>query len=577
MQPAPPRAFHVSDFGAQPDTDADSGPAIRAAIAAAIASGDPAEVILGEGVYRIAPAPSTEQAIPIQGARDLTIRGQGLATELVITEPTAGGFTISNCERLTVKGLAIDYDPLPFTQGTVTAVDLEGRTFDLEIDEGYIEPDHPSFAEAKAAWGLIIRPGEGERATQYGPHAIPAVGVERVTGRTWRMSVDGEPTGYSDPFVSSRMAPGNRYVNMARNYAAAVGADHSEATFEGITLYASPGLAFLAYLCETVTVRDCHTTLRPDSGRLLSTNADGVHCRGARRGIVIEDCSFEGMSDDAINIHASPIPVIEVVSPSELIVQKFHYTLRPGDKLEAMDSAAGSIRGRAIAVEVEEIPDRWAYRVTLDRSIEGIRGGTNFADADNLYNLSECAEGSIVRGCHFKSYRGRGALLSTVGAVVSGNTFDSVEGWGVVLFHESTRWGEGPLARDVTIEGNTFNGQGGYQAAIWAYTGQRDGSPATTPDVRKVLIRGNRFINLGVPAADLRACRDVRILDNEISTSDDAPRARQSYSSIVLNDSTGVIIDGLRVHDTDPRHVSVISGDAQVTNLTAGIAPIARE
>jgi hypothetical protein len=581
----PPRQFHVRDYGARPDPRVDSGPGVRAAIAAAMASGGPAEVILGEGVYRVSRGPDEAYALAVVAARDLTVRGQGSSTEIVITDPELGGFRLSACENVTVAGLVLDYDPPPYSQSTVTAVDLGNQTFDVAPDEGFLALDSQAFADAKATWGLVIRPGRDGAPTRYGPTAIPAVVESRMDGNRWGMKVGGPPTGYPDPLRTSGMAPGDSFVHPARTYTAAVGADYSDGVLlEGITLYASPGLAFCPYLCGSVTIRDCHIQPRPGSTRLLSTNADGVHCRGAREGITIDGCSFEGMSDDAINIHSSPIPVLEVLSPTELIVQRYHYTLQAGDRVEAMDSREARVRGQATVASVEEVPDRWAYHVRLDQPVQGLRGGTGFEDADNLYNLSECATGSVVSGCHFGSFRGRGVLLSCVGATVSGNTVDVTEGWGVVLYHESTRWGEGPLARDIRIVGNTFNGRGGYQAAIFAYPTRRDGRLAEAREMRDLVIQGNRFSDLGVPAAELHSCRDVRVLDNVVEATAAAHRPRSTYASVALDNCAGVKIAGLTVRDEDPRHVAAVLispttapgvEGAEVTDLSAILAPIA--
>ena len=575
--------FSVADYGAVPDSQADSGPAIRAAIAAAMDSGEPAEVVLDEGAYRVSGEPGAAYVLPVRGARDLTIRGGGLGTEIIITNPELGCFSLSDCERTTIAGLTIDYDPPPFSQGTVTTVDLEAETFDLALDEGCLPPDHPAFDSAKATWGLVVRPGTQEQPARFGPTAIPTVVEPRLESGQWRLKIGGEPTGYSDPLRGSGMVPGDRFVRCARNYAAAVWADHSDDVLvEGVTLHASSGLAFCPYLCGRVTIRDCHVGRRPGSGRMLSTNADGVHCRGSREGIAIEGCSFEGMSDDAINIHASPIPVLEVISPTELIVQKFHYTLRVGDRLEGMHSAEARIRGQATVTTIEELPDRWAYRIELDAPIEGLQAGEGFDDADNLYNLSECATGSVVTGCRFGSFRGRGIVLSCAGATISDNRFDVMEGWGVSLYHEATRWAEGPLARDIRIIGNTFNGHGGYQAAIGSYPFRREGGISEARAIHNVLIQGNRFTDLGVPAVELRSCRNVKVLDNTIETSLEAPRARPNYASVTVDNCAGVVVSGLTVTDRDPRHIAAVQVSpntepgtvgVEITNMAVDLAP----
>lgn len=577
------KRFHVRDFGAIPDSGDDAGPAIRATIAAAIESGAPAEVVLDKGVYRVGAEPKGEYALTIARARRLAVRGQGNTTELVVTSPEAGGIRLSDCDTVTITGLAIDYAPAPYTQGTVAAVDVAGGTFTLTVDQGFLAADDPAFANAKAAWGIVVRPERAGVPPVYGPIVVPAKAGKRLAARQWQFAAGGPVHGAAEPLRMTGMKAGDRYVHLARNYAAAVlGAQCKDVALEDITVYASPGIAFCPYLCGRVAIRNCHVKRRPGSERLLSTNADGVHCRGCRQGIVVEGCSFEGMADDAINIHSSPIPVKQVLSPQEIVVQRYHYTLRAGDRLAVMDPTEARVRDEVTAREVLEVPGEWAWRVRFDRPVQGVRAGSGFESADNLYNLSECAAGSSVRNCHFRSFRGRGVLLSCQTCVVEENTFDVREGWGVVLFHESTRWGEGPLARDITIARNVFHGQGGYQSAVFAYPTRRDGKLAQSRDTRDLVIRDNRFVDLGVPAVELHSCRDVRILDNSVETRLSAPRPRASYSSVIIDNCSGIEIRSLTVRDTDPRHQSAVrisnstapgEDGVRISGLSADLAP----
>lgn len=577
------RRFHVGDYGALPGADSDAGPGIRAAIAAAIACGPPAEVVLEAGTYRLGKPSAGDHAIRVANARDLTIRGSEQGTQLIITDPETGGFSLSNCLRTTVRDFTLDYDPPPFAQGTITAVDLDAQTYDLQVDEGCIEPDHAAFQNAKAVWGLVVRPIEGTGDTRFGPTAIPAVIDSKIGPRHWRMKIGGPPTGYPDPLRNSGMRSGDRFVHIARNYTAAFGASHcDDLTFENLTLHSSPGLAFLPYLCGKVTLRNCHVLRREGSGRMLSTNADGVHCRGCRKGITIDGCSFEGMADDGINIHSSAIPVLEVISPTELVLQRSHYTLLVGDRLEGMDVDTAGVVGQATVLSVEEAPDRWAYRVVLDGPMEGLRAGEGVQDADCLYNLSECGAGSLITNCHFRCFRGRGILLSAAGVRVSKNLFEVMEGWGISLNHESTRWAEGPLSRDIAITGNIFNGKGGYLPAIFLYSQQRDGKLSSARAIHNLLIQDNLFRDLGAPAIELRSCRDVRIVDNRIETREEARRLRAKYDSVLVDNCAGVEIRGLTVQDRDPRHLAAVAitastdpGEAGVVieGLTAEIAP----
>ena len=131
-----PRVFHIRDFGAVADGKTDAGNGIRAAIAAAIASGQPVEVRLEAGAYRVRPPAPRETCFPIHQATNLVVRGAGKSTRIVIADPASGGFGFGLCQQVSVRDLALDYDPVPFCQGTVRAVDGQAGSFDLEVEPG---------------------------------------------------------------------------------------------------------------------------------------------------------------------------------------------------------------------------------------------------------------------------------------------------------------------------------------------------------------------------------------------------------------------------------------------------------
>lgn len=89
---------------------------------------------LPSGTFKTQPSIDPSVHIAIQGARDLVIDGTG--TTLLATTLTRA-VNIANSSNLTLKGLTIDYDPLPFTQGTVIAVASDNTTVDIKLDVGY--------------------------------------------------------------------------------------------------------------------------------------------------------------------------------------------------------------------------------------------------------------------------------------------------------------------------------------------------------------------------------------------------------------------------------------------------------
>ena len=63
---------------------------------------------------------------------------------MICTETTRA-LTISHCTNVTVRGLVIDYDPLPYTQGRITAISSDKQIYDIELFHGY--PDTETGAE----------------------------------------------------------------------------------------------------------------------------------------------------------------------------------------------------------------------------------------------------------------------------------------------------------------------------------------------------------------------------------------------------------------------------------------------
>ena len=68
---------------------------MRRAIAAAIDAGPGAEVCFGAGRYHLGADEGGRAALLIRNADDLTIRGAGAATELIVTDPRVGSVSAS--------------------------------------------------------------------------------------------------------------------------------------------------------------------------------------------------------------------------------------------------------------------------------------------------------------------------------------------------------------------------------------------------------------------------------------------------------------------------------------------------
>jgi hypothetical protein len=482
----------------------------------------------------------------------------------------------------------VDYDPLPFCQGTIRAVDATAGSFDLEVETGYPAPDAENFVKAMepyGKWGMIIDPAT-RRIRAGTPDHYMTPRWEHREGRTWRFFTTQEHYRLG----LRHMRVGDSYVHLARGYGSAVLAQGCEdIEIQNVIIHASPGLAVgLVGNRGKIAVRGLEVRFAPNTTRLLTTNADGVHCQQNRAGPIIERCYFEGMADDAINIYAPPNVLLEIRGPTEWLVSPQCLVL-PGDRLQVFDPKTGRIRGEVKALKVAVEGRR--LLLTLDKPLEGAAAGRDHRDADTLYNLDACGAGFRICNNHMKGNRRYGCLLRAGGGFVEDNVFEDTTGAGVVLTNEPD-WPEGPVPWGITIRNNRFLRGGtcqGYadspHGAALAVRAARLGFGLAEGDgIHDVAIEKNEFVDRAGAAIYVGGARDVTIRDNRVSASLNA-ELRRKGGAILIDRSRAVKLANNEV--TDPRPgiaaaVEILPGATQgesgvrIEDLKADLAPGAR-
>ena len=128
-------SFDMATFSATSGGDADAAFAkALASIAKAAADASkagPVHIVLNlekNASYRI------KRPLAFRQLHGFELNGNGAQ---LINTARSGTLTISGCNRLTVRDLTIDYDPLPFTQGTITAFDKQAIEITVKVDPGY--------------------------------------------------------------------------------------------------------------------------------------------------------------------------------------------------------------------------------------------------------------------------------------------------------------------------------------------------------------------------------------------------------------------------------------------------------
>jgi hypothetical protein len=197
---------------------------------------------------------------------------------------------------------------------------------------------------------------------------------------------------------------------------------------------------------------------QPGSDRLIVTPKDGFHCKGNRVGLLIEECCFEGLLDDSINISVCPYWIKKVIAPG-----RYALSGRPaiGDRLTAFTPKSGAMDEGLVVKSVQPYaPKPKRFEVELDRAIpnpvvndtgDDFPGGIEKMKFTGLYNADACGADYIVRNCTFCEQRRHALLVRAPGGLIEGNTIDGVGGNGVHMANEVGSFYEGPVPENCII------------------------------------------------------------------------------------------------------------------------------
>jgi hypothetical protein len=473
---------------------------------------------------------SPRMSLPMGDMHGITIDGQG--SELIFHGITAC-FGFGRCSDLTVKNMIIDWERPPFSVGPITAV---GDTwFEVEVfPEFPVQGGEPvqAFMDYEPDTGLPCRHGIDVYSLDK------PLETELVRPQTLRVRLPGKtPT----------LTPGKLAVLRHQVYAYnAFAADRCQKmTFQDITVYTCPGMAFVSSGCDDVTLEHCIVQPKPGSRRLISATADGSHFGGCTGAIKVRNCLFDGQGDDAINMKSGLfLNIVQIIDARTVLARhnlKMLSTPDPGDELELTPQetllAYASVKVQTVVVE----PDGFTCRVTFQGSMpEGVKLG------DMLGNVSKLPH-AIISNCTFQRNRARGMLIQIRDAVVKDCTFRDITSAGVLIIAEAVHFYESIPARHVTVCDNTFE-HCNYGAAmargVISIEGLTPGwKDAPRPGVfRDITIENNRINRSDNSAIFITATDTAAITGNDIRGVSDKPTHESCAGAIHIQSSKNIVL-----------------------------------
>ncbi len=417
-------------------------------------------LVIAPGVYRVEVPSGSQAHLTFEQAKDLTVIADGV--RLICTKPMRA-IELKGCTNLELSGLTVDYDPLPFTQGTVLSVDENDNGFVVKPHKGY-----PAFPNKEGELYLFDSEGQWKSGAWSGGRKV----VYEPQGELLHVLLEQTSTRHSiakgDKVVQKQKTTMPHVVMMTGS---------TSCTLRNVTLHTGPTFA----VCDIEGDANKYLGVRITPGpkpegatepRLMANLADGIHCISAKRGPRIENCLIEGNSDDGIAIHGKYHLVLDAKGAGlKLAVSSSGAPFSTGDVVRLTSGTDGTIRGEAKVRSVKPIEGE------ASKPLEAIKLAMNLGNK-NLYTSlrtywdveleresglsqgdvvdcpSRSGSGFLILSNTIRNHRARGLLIKASDGLIEGNVIEHSSIAGIVVAPEISWWLEAGYSWNLVIKGN---------------------------------------------------------------------------------------------------------------------------
>ena len=402
-------------------------------------------------------------AFALENLQNLTIDGQG--SEFVFHGRMIP-FALLKGKNITLKNFSIDFEIPALRQLRILEINKDQDELLAEI--------YPSGNYRIDAEKLIIK-GEGYELKPESSMAFRS--DKRLTYRRQDVGFNPQSVAEVTPNVFrikgwhqvKATSPGERYV-LRSYYRPTPGIFISECTntvLENVKVHYAEGMGLVAQMSENITLDRFSVCLKGDSDpRFFTTQADATHFSACKGLIISKNGLYEGMADDAINIHGTYLRIVKRLNNNTLRAKYMHPQAwgfkwgEPGDtvqfveseKMELVDSHINTLK----SIKAIDKPTEFGakeFEIVFDNPLPEVISENGKFGVENLsWTPKVIFSDNIIR-----NNRARGALFSTPRRVIcENNLFDHTHGTAILLCGDCNGWFETGACKEVIIRNNKF-------------------------------------------------------------------------------------------------------------------------
>lgn len=386
----------------------------------------------------------------LKGLKNVTIEGNG---SVFVFHGKMLTWVIDSCENIKIQNLAMNYERPGMSEMTIKELTPTSVIAKIHPDSKF------AIIDNRLEW-------YGEKWITRNYHAI----LVRPTEGTFFYS-KWDPFLASkaeeiDPFIvkftgdfSKFRAQSNDVLTVRDTYRDYVGAFNNRSKnirLQNVSMYSMHGLGIVSQFSENLNFDSVYVEPEKGSGRVIASSADGLHFSGCKGQIIINNCRFNGMHDDPINVHGTHLIVTEIVSPTSVKLKFMHpqsygfEAFIPGDTVAYLNSASLQIFANGVVKTAELISER-VMLVEMQKPFTTI-----LKVGDALENVT-WTPAVTIKNSMFAGTVTRGTLITTRRKVVIENNVYYRTGMHAILIeNDASGWYESGPVTDVTIRNNQF-------------------------------------------------------------------------------------------------------------------------
>lgn len=574
------KVVNALDYGLNQENDAT--PVINKAILACKLQ-KAEKLIIPKGIYHFYSDKATEEylhianndeglkriAFPIRDFQNFEIDGQG---SVFIMHGQMIAFDFKQSQNIKLKNFSVDWNKPFYFQGKVISTDPVTNSFVLQpFNECSYEivADELIFLEKL---GKAVRPWK-----DWAPSMKQDIG--------WQQNIDWNI--WFDPKTLAPSLNGQEYVlqswneNLKRRYHAEKTADGNIRIFdaaqklplvdwvlivngrkdlsrtspaihlsnvtafniENVNVHCAGGMGLISESSKDINLKKFNVVLPKNSSRMVTTTADATHFVGCRGNIVIDDCHFENMLDDATNVHGIYGRIDGVVNKNTIRVKRMHgqqlgFTLtEEGDIISLSDAGTLQEYARLEVTKINDINSEY-MEISCKEDLGKI------IKPNSVINNLSCQPNLVFKNSVVRRNRARSMLISTSGNVlVENNLLESCTHTSILFSSDAIFWYESGPVKNVIIRNNTFKNfglHGGTSPLIQI-------APELTPlnDFyfhSNILVENNICEVFSCPLVVAKSVENFQFVGNEIRNSKDYPLKQKCNEVFRFTNSKEILI-----------------------------------